>query len=300
MKMNRDNFAQLLTPIHKKIFFDSYTEKPEQFSKIFDTKDVMTKKQETFPHMGAFGLWNSNTEGNTINESEMHQGNTATFTAGRYDNGYSLTWELVQDDLYSVLKGLGKGGSAKALGEGFRKTLETLCAAVLSGGFANTGYDAVNLFSNSHPLADSTSLGDNLTTGALTDANLKTGLTLMRSQVGESNIKIQAMADTLIISQDNEYTANAILKSTGPAGVLSNDTNTLPRLQIEILDFLPTAASAYWFLKDSSFENLKFMYREKPMFDSQPIPKTIDYFCYGYSRFSYGYNSWRGLVGSAG
>ncbi|HYD91735.1 MAG TPA: hypothetical protein VEA37_09650, partial [Flavobacterium sp.] len=124
MKLTRENFGQLLTPVHKKVFYNAYDEKPEQYSKVFKVEE-MNKKQETFPHMGSFGLWGTNTEGNTINEDKMSQGQTATMTAVRYDKGYELTWELIQDDLYNVMKGIGKGGSAKALGRGLRATIET-------------------------------------------------------------------------------------------------------------------------------------------------------------------------------
>lgn len=299
MKLTRDNFGQLMTPIHKKVFFEAYDEKPEQYSKIFKT-DTMRMKEETFPHMGAFGLWGANTEGNTINEDSMSQGPTATFTAVRYDKGYELTWELVQDDQYNVLKGYGKGGSAKALGRGLRATIETKCAEVLANGFTNTGYDGVSMFNNAHPLADSASTFGNLLTGKLTDTNLKSGLTMMRNQVDEAGVKTQAVAKNLIVHPDNEFNANAIIKSSGPAGELSNDTNTLPKLNIVILDYLPTAASAYWFLQDPSIDNLLFMFREKPIFDSQQIPKTVDWFMYGYARWAQGYVDWRGLVGSNG
>ena len=33
--LTRENFASLLTPIHKKIFFDSYNEVPATYKKIF-------------------------------------------------------------------------------------------------------------------------------------------------------------------------------------------------------------------------------------------------------------------------
>lgn len=297
MKLTRDNFGELLTPVHKKIFFESYKEKATQYDKVFKV-DKMNKKEETFPRMGAFGLWGSNTEGNTINEDQMSEGDTATFTAERYDKGYSLTWELIQDDLYNVMKGYGKGGSAKALGRGLRATIETQCASVLNGGFANTGYDGVALFSDSHPLADSASLGDNLTTGALSDPNLKTGLILMRDTRDEANVRVQAMAKNLIVPPELEYTANAIIKSSGPAGELSNDTNTIPNLKVTVLDYLTSATA--WFLQDPDFDNLMFMWREKPIFDIENIQKTVDKFLYGYSRFDQGYVDFRGLVGSAG
>ena len=57
--LTRANFAELLTPIHKKIFFDSYRELPITYKKIFDVQP-MRKKQESFPHLGAFGLLQQN------------------------------------------------------------------------------------------------------------------------------------------------------------------------------------------------------------------------------------------------
>lgn len=297
MKMTRDNFGDLLTPIHRKVTFDAYSAQEEQYSKVFDV-DTMRRKEETFPHMGAFGLWDENTEGNTINEDQITQGDTATFTARRFDKGYDVTWELVQDDLYNVMKGIGKGGSAKALGTGLKATIENDCAAVLNGGFANTGYDGVALFSNSHPLADSASLGDNLFTGGITDANLKTGLILLRDTRDEANVRIMAMPSDLIVPPELEYTAKSIVNSNGPAGELSNDKNTLPRLEVRVMDYL-SSATAY-FIRAKGVENLKFMWREKPIFDSQAIPKTVDHFMYGYARFDSGYIDFRGLVASSG
>ena len=296
MKMTRDNFGELLTPIHKKIIWNAYNEKPEQYSKLFKV-DKMDRKEVTYPHLGGFGMWGTNTEGNVINEDSMSEGEVATFTAARYDKGYSITWELVKDDLYNVMKGIGKGGSAQALGKGLRVTCEVLAAKIINNGFSNVGYDGVALFSNSHPLADSSDLGNNLVTGALTDTNLKSALTLMRDQVDEAGLKIQAIADTLFVAANLEWTAYTILRSEKVAGELSNDTNVLPRLIPVIMDYLD---DNIWGVQDSSIENLLFLWREKPIFDSQPIPKTVDWFMYGYARMTCGYNDWRGLVASTG
>lgn len=295
MKMTRDNFGVLLTPIHKKIIWEAYKEKAAQWIKMF-MEEKMNKKTESVPHLGGFGMWQQNTEGNTINEDEMHEGETATFTAARYDKGYSLTWELVMDDLYNVMKGLGKGGSAKALGKGLRVLIETLCANVINTGFANTGYDGTSLFSNSHALVEGGTC-DNLITGAPSDTTVKDGLTLMRNQKDEAGLKIQAVADRLWAAANLEWIIYTILESKGPAGDLSNDGNVIPKLTPVIMDYL---TDGYWGLQDSTFDNLKFKWREKPIFDSQPIPKTVDTFVYGYSRFTAGYEDWRGLIGSAG
>ena len=64
----------------------------------------MTKKQETYPHLGALGMWAEGHEGQVFNTMDFKEGPKATFVAVRYDNSYELTWELMQDDQYAVFK----------------------------------------------------------------------------------------------------------------------------------------------------------------------------------------------------
>lgn len=298
--MDRSNFAELLTPIHKKIFFDAYTEKPMQYKRIFKTVK-MNKKDESYPHLGAFGLWAENNEGNVFNHDEISEGDVASFEARRFDKAYQLTWELVQDDLYSVMRGIGKGGSAKALGRGLRATEETDAASVLQNGFANTGYDGVALFSNAHPLINSSSTVSNLITGALTDTNLKKAMTAMRAQRDEAGLPIEARGKILVVTPEDEFTAKTIVNSIQTSGTNNNDVNTIPNLEIVVWDYLtPVSGKNPWFLVDDSFENLLFLRREEPIFGSEKIFDKMDYNMYGYTRFDTGYCDWRGLVGSAG
>jgi phage major head subunit gpT-like protein len=297
MKLTRDNFGQLLTPIHKKIVWETYNEKPEEYPRIFKI-GTMDRKEISYPHMGGFGMWDENEEGGVINQDTMHEGEVATFTTARYDKGYPITWELVQDDLYNVMRGMGsKGGSAQALGKGLRVTCETLAADVINNGFTNTGYDGVSLFDNDHPLADSSSYGNNLISGALSDSTLKTALTNFRSQVDEANLKIQAIANRLFVAANLEFTAYTIQRSEKVADELSNNANVLPRLEIIIMDYL---TDGYWGIQDSSIENLLFFWRNKPLFDGQPIQSTLDWLFFGYARMTCGYNNWRGIAASAG
>lgn len=299
--MTRTNFAKLLTPIHKKVFFDSYNEVPMVYKKIFKT-EKMNAKTQSYPHLGAFGLWQTNTEGSKFNHDKFDQGNVASFEAKRYDKAYQLTWELVQDDLYNVMKGIGKGGSAKGLGRGLRATEETETAGVISGGFSNVGYDGVALFSNAHPLINSSSTCTNLLVGALTDANLKKAMTMMRQQKDEAGIVISASAKQLVVCPELEFTAKAIVHSILQSGTNNNDINTIPNLEVVVWDYLsdPTGATAPWFIQDTSFDNLLFLRREEPIFGSEKIFDQMDYNMYGYTRFDVGYCDWRGLVGSTG
>lgn len=299
--MTRTNFGELMTPIHKKIFFDTYNEVPLTYKKIFKY-EKMTKKDQTYPHLGAFGLWNQNTEGNDLNESEFSQGEVASFEAKRYDNSYVLTWELMQDDQYGVMRGIGKGGSAKGLGRSLRATEETDTANVIKNGFSNVGYDGKALFANDHPLIDSSMRISNVIVGGLTDANLKAALTLMSKQTDEAGIVIAAHAKQLVVCPELEFTAKAIVNSILQSGTDFNDVNTVPNLEVVVWPYLsdPTGAMTPWFIQDTSLDNLLFLRREEPWFDSERIQKKVDYRMFGYTRYDTGYCDWRGLVGSKG
>lgn len=299
--MTRNNFAELLTPIHKKVFFDSYNEVPMVYKKIFKVEKMNAKKQ-TYPHLGAFGLWLQNTEGSKFNHDKFDEGEVASFEAKRYDKAYQLTWELVQDDLYNVMKGIGNGGSAKGLGRGLRATEETETSKVITNGFSNVGYDGKALFATDHPLINSSSTCSNLITGMLTDETLKLAMTLMRQQKDEAGIIISASAKQLVVCPELEFQAKAIVHSILQAGTNNNDINTIPNIEVVVWDYLsdPTGATKPWFVQDTSLDNLLFLRREEPIFGSEKIQDQMDYNMYGYTRFDVGYCDWRGLVGSKG
>lgn len=299
--MTRANFAELLTPVHKKVFFDSYNEVPMVYKKIFKV-EKMNAKTQSYPHLGAFGLWAQNTEGSKFNHDAFAEGEVASFEAKRYDKAYQLTWELVQDDLYNVMKGIGKGGSAKGLGRGLRATEETETAGVISGGFDNVGYDGKALFAADHPLINSSATCSNLIEGALTDENLKKAMTLMRQQKDEAGIVISASAKRLVVCPELEFVAKAIVNSILQSGTNNNDVNTIPNMEVVVWDYLSdsTGATKPWFIQDPSFDNLLFLRREEPIFGSEKIQDQMDYNMYGYTRFDVGYCDWRGLVGSKG
>ena len=301
MKMTRADFGELMTPIHKKIFFDSYNEVPKKYTKMFRV-EKMTGKNQSYPHLGAFGLWKENTEGNDFNLDSFDEGPVASFEARRYDKSYEITWELMQDDRYSVFKGIGKGGSAKGLGRSLRATEETDTAKVILGGFSNTGYDGKSLFAFDHPLINSTKRISNLIVGALTDENLKGALTLMRGQTDEAGTVIAASAKQLLVCPALEFQAKAIVRSILQSGTNFNDVNTIPDIEVVVWDFLtdPTGEMAPWFIQDTTIDNLLFLRREEPWFDSERIQNKVDYRMFGFTRYDCGYCDWRGLVGSKG
>ena len=300
MALTRQNFGDLLTPGQSKIFFDSYNEFDPQYTKIFKLEKSY-KQSETIPHVGSFGLWSANTEGSAIPMEDIEAGTSATFVHKRFDKGYEITWEMLQDDQYGIFKGTaGNGGNARLLGRSLRATVETEAAKVLSDGFTVNGYDGTPLFSAGHKFkSTSTATHTNLVTGVLNDANLKAACKALRTQKDASGVAlIAAVPEKLIVPPDLEFTARALVNSIQVAGSSLNDANTLPALEVVVLDYLtsPTA----WFVQGKGCDNLMFFWREEPYFGSQPVAKKMDWFYYGFARFSCGYADWRGIVGSKG
>ena len=288
------NFQELLEPKFREIFFDAYDEIPEQFSDVFQVKTSKKAKEYDF-HMAGTGLWDVKNPGQNINEEDMAKGDEVSYVHTAYAKMIQVEREFSDDDMYGVVEKL-----PRQLGIGGRATVETTAAAILNNAFSVNGYDGVPLFSDSHPLIKG-GVADNLmTASALNDANLKTGITMMRTNMKtEEGLKMQARAKKLVVSPDMEFTAMTLLQSAGVVGSANNDTNVLKgRLSPVVLDYL-TDTNA-WFLMDPAIAQLIFFWRVKPEFKQSENFDGMVAKYRGYLRFSVGYSDWRGIIGNAG
>jgi len=275
-----------------KIIADTYAEKPLEYTQIFKEKQAR-QMTETIPHLGALGTWTTNDEGSPFNEDEVVEGDTATYALTIYDQSYNITYEAVRWDQYDLLN-----AKAVNMGRGLRNAQELAAAAIINEGFATTtGYDGSYLFANDHDLASSSSSGDNLTTGDLTDTNLKTAITLLKSTVNESNIKIHCKPRVLWCSDGDEFVAYTLLQSVNAAGELSNNKNTLPKMRVAVMSDVTTG---YWGVMDDEIAELTFMWFDKPAFGKKEDPYSRNVKVWGYAAFTPGYSDWRGIVGSVG
>lgn len=288
------NFQELLEPKFREIFFDAYDELPEQFSDVFEVK-TSKKAKEYDLHMAGTGLWDVKLPGQNINEEDMAMGEEVSYVHTSYAKMIQVEREFADDDLYGIVEKL-----PRQLGIGGRATVETTAAAILNTAFSANGYDGVPLFSDSHPLIKGGTADNLMTASALNDANLKAGITMMRTNMKtEEGLKMQARAKKLIVGPDLEFTAATLLQSAGVVGSANNDTNVLKnKLTPVVMDYL-TDSNA-WFLMDPQLAQLIFFWRTKPEFkQAENFDGMVAKFR-GYLRFSVGYSDWRGMIGNAG
>lgn len=303
------NFGKLLEPGLRKIFFETYDEIGEQYSKIYNM-NTSTKAVEHDWGMGAFGDWEERvSQFDEVAYKTLSPGLDRTYVHSAFTQGFMVTREMYDDEQYRQLeklpKAMARAGRAKVEKDAMIPLLNGFSADV-GGVGASAIYDGQPLFSAAHPLLDSAATSSNLITGALDDANLKAGLQLMRETLDEAGNLIQIKANKLIIPPALEDTAIRLLKSSQLPGTDFNDTNKFLNgygIEPVVMDYLGAAAGGsdtHWFLQDSGQHELNFFWRVKPEFKWEEDFDTFVAKYRGYMRYSMGVSDWRGLAGSTG
>lgn len=294
-------FGKLLEPGLRKLFFETYNELPEQFSKIYKV-NTSKKAKETDYGLGAFGDWEERAdELDTVAYAKLSPGLERTYIHKAFTKGFMVGRELYDDEQYNVINKF-----PKALARAGRAKVEKDAMLPLINGFDPDKpiYDGQPLFSNAHPLLDSNKTGDNLVTGVLNEANLKIALKTMRETLDEAGNLIQLVPDLLVVPPALEHTALEIIKSTHKPGTDYNDINTLAgKLKVVVMDYLGEAvggSDTAWFVMDSKRHELNFFWRVKPEFKHGEEFDNFVAKYRGYMRYSFGVSDWRGIVGSQG
>lgn len=312
------NFGALLEPKLRKLFYETYDELPEQFSKIFHVESSK-KAKETDYGMGAMTPWaefgsstsavngdDGETPAKLLNMPEVPYevipaGLERTYTHKEFAKGFKVERKFVDDEQYKVIEKMPKD-----LARAGRYKVETDGASVLNNAFTVNGYDAKPLISATHPIlatsavtVHGTGVSSNLATGALSDASLKLALQKGRKQYDEAGKLIQMSFDTLFVPPALEYVAYELTKSTLKVGGSLNDINALQgRLKVVVLDFLTSDTA--WFVADSKRHQLTWFWRVKPEFKREEDFNTLVQQYRGYMRYSFGYSDYRGIIGSTG
>ena len=300
-----ENFGKLLYPGLRKIFFETYSELPEQFTKIYNVQKS-NSATETDYGLGAFGDWEERTgELDTVAYAKISEGGEVTYTHKAFTKGFMISRELNDDEKYGQMKKM-----AKALARAGRAKVEKDAIQVLTKGFQGQsdtfkGRDGKELFHNAHDLVDSEKTCSNILTEELSEQSLKKAIQMMASQLDEAGNLIQMKATKLIVPPALEDTALRLLHSTQLPGTNHNDTNEYlkDRLSVVVMDYLATTAGGndkYWFLQDGNRHELNFFWRVKPEFKHEEDFDTFVAKYRGYMRYSYGFSDWRGMVGSTG
>lgn len=292
----RNNFAALMSPGLKTVFFNRYNEKPPQFESIFNI-NTSTRQFEVTQGLTAFGLVPEKPEGRGIQYDDPIQGYNNTYQHLTYALGYRLTAEAYEDDQYKILG----PKMSKSMGKSCAVTREILAAAIFNNGFGDVGPDGVSLFNAAHPLEAGGSAGNRPTVPvALSQTSLQTALTAFRRSVDGRGLLIDLKPKYLIVPPELEFYARELIGSMLKPDSQNNNINAvMGSLDIVVLDYLSNPGA--WFLATDKEEHSLQWYNRRAItwhdatdFDTQDAKYSIDW------RSSLGYDDWRGIYGNPG
>lgn len=304
-----NDFGLLLEPKLRKVFYETYKEVPEQYSKIYNIK-TSNKAKETDYGLGAFRPWKKfgnsfTTVGNTeempaVEYQKIHPGLERTYIHEEFASGFMVERKFVDDEMYDVIeklpKDLARAGRYKVEMDAasmFNEALKAEPTAKI--------YDGKALFATDHPLIEAENEGlaatcSNLVSGKLSADTLKAAILLGRKQLDEAGKLMVMNFDTLVVPPALEWLAMELTKTTGKPGTDLNDINVLKgSLNIIVWDYLTNDEAC--FIMDSKNHEANFFWRVKPDFQRE---KDFDSFVQkynGYMRYSYGISDWRGFIG---
>lgn len=277
-----------------------YDEHPQEYPDLFDV-ETSDKAYEEDVEISGFGVLREKDQGSGLNYDTEVQGSVTRYTHVAYAGGYIVTFEELRDNLYEVVS---KRRSAMLAFAG-RQTEEIVGANVYNQAFNPTFAiaDGSSMISQTHPTlagnqSNELSTGADLSETAIEDL----GIQIMQAQDYRGN-KIALVPQSLIIPPAQWFDANRIINS-----VLQNDTANNAINVIKASGMFPkgiivnhyfTSASS-WFIRTNAPFGLRFLWRDKPMFDTDNEFDTKNAKAAQYMRFSCGCTDWRQIYGSEG
>lgn len=297
MSSYRNTFGDLLEPGFRQIFDDVYKEIPQIFPSLLHVNSS-TKQDEKDSAISGFGLLALTTEGGVVDYEDPVQMYDKRYIHQKYTKGFKVSEELYEDDQYGVIK-----KKPAALARAARRTTESSAANLFNNAFSTSylGGDAKPLVSVSHPRSDGgTAQSNGSSTGlTLTETNLETGRLALRGHLDDKGMKIESMADTLVVPPALEKQAHTIVDSNLRSDSADNDINFYKgKLKIVVWDWLTSTTA--WFLLDSRMHELNWFWRIRPEFKQDTAFDTGMALYKTRTRFSNGFSDYRGVWGSKG
>jgi len=291
---NRSNFADILEPGLREIYFQHLSQIPTMYDKIFRVNSS-SKQTETDTSVFGFGKLVKTTEGAPITYEDPLQGYDVTYTHEKRTKGFKVTRELVEDDQYNVINRM-----PKELATATARTVESDAADIFDNAFTSgTGGDGSYLCADSHAREDGGTAQDNKETHGLDETYLETALLAMRKTLDGKGQRVLIQPDTLLVPSDLEKEAIVLLQSTGRTATNYNEINPYQgRLNLMVWDFLDDTQA--WFILDSGVHQLNFFWRVRPEFSQDESFDTDAALYKVRCRYDVGFSDWRGVYGSTG
>jgi hypothetical protein len=225
MAISRAQLLKELLPGLNALFGLEYATYGEQHKEIYET-ETSERSFEEETKLSGFSAAAVKNEGAPIQYDNAQEAFTARYTHVTIAQGFSLTEEAIEDNLYDSLS----ARYTKALARSMAYTKQVRAASVLNNGFnaAFPGGDGVALFATNHPLVSGGTNSNRPTTGAdLNETSLEAAVIQIAQWTDERSLLIAAKPRKLIVPPQLQFVATRLLETELRVGTTDNDINAL-------------------------------------------------------------------------
>ena len=227
MAISRAQLLKELLPGLNALFGLEYARYGEEHKEIYDT-ETSERSFEEETKLSGFSAAPVKNEGSAIAYDNAQEAWTARYNHETIAQGFSLTEEAIEDNLYDSLS----ARYTKALARSMAYTKQVKAAAVLNNGFTNSsqyyGGDGVPLFSASHPLVSGGTNSNIPTTAAdLNETSLEAAVIQISLWTDERGLLIASKPKKLVVPPSLQFVATRLLETELRVGTADNDINAL-------------------------------------------------------------------------
>jgi hypothetical protein len=225
MAISRAQLLKELLPGLNALFGLEYATYGEQHKEIYET-ETSERSFEEETKLSGFSAAAVKNEGAPIQYDNAQEAFTARYTHVTIAQGFSLTEEAIEDNLYDSLS----ARYTKALARSMAYTKQVRAASVLNNGFnaAFPGGDGVALFATDHPLVSGGTNSNRPTTGAdLNETSLEAAVIQIAQWTDERSLLIAAKPKKLIVPPQLQFVATRLLETELRVGTADNDINAI-------------------------------------------------------------------------
>jgi hypothetical protein len=224
MAISRAQLLKELLPGLNALFGLEYATYGEQHKEIYDT-ETSERSFEEETKLSGFSAAAVKNEGAPIQYDNAQEAFTARYTHVTIAQGFSLTEEAIEDNLYDSLS----ARYTKALARSMAYTKQVRAASVLNGGFTTSiGGDGVPLFATNHPLVSGgTNSNEPTTPSDLNETSLEAAVIQIAQWTDERGLLIAAKPKKLIVPPQLQFVATRLLETELRVGTADNDINAI-------------------------------------------------------------------------
>ena len=301
--MRSTDFRPIVEPILNQYFDGVYNQRKDEWKQVFNEVYATIERAYFEEPVGyGFGAAPELPDGMPVTYQQGGVLFIKRYTYKVFGLAFALTKILVEDGDH-----INIGATfSKHLAQSLIETKELRCANVLNRAF-NTSYlggDGKALVVSDHPIVGGTFSNVLATPAALSQTSMEQILIQIRKAVDNNGKKIRLQGKKLVVSPDNVFQAEVLLKSVLRAGTANNDINPIKSLSNTVdgdaAVMSRLTSSTAWFVTTDAPEGLKLMVRRKLSKSMEGDFETDSVRYKATERYIEGWTDPRAIFGTAG